>query len=329
MATKGIFRVECPHCGEGFDADFWTVVRGDRDHEVKELILSGEFDLLVCPKCEEMVQHEEPFLYIDPHRDLLAFVMPESYEKEKEKWISRMNADYEPVKASLFAGQGLTSDPLYLFGLGQLTARLENDRDREEETDVMEFMAREEGLKNIFVTNGFMTEEALEAASPWLDAANVDLKSFRDEFYRRHCGAHLEPVLETLRGMKKRGIWVEVTTLVIPTLNDDDGELREIAAFIRSLGDDVPWHVSRFFPRYKTQGLPPTPVKTIDRALEIGRQAGLKHVYSGNVPGGESDNTYCSQCKNLLIGRQGYAIRQYNLAGSKCNHCGTELAGIF
>jgi len=147
MATKGIFRVECPHCGEGFDADFWTVVRGDRDHEVKELILSGEFDLLVCPKCEEMVQHEEPFLYIDPHRDLLAFVMPESYEKEKEKWISRMNADYEPVKASLFAGQGLTSDPLYLFGLGQLTARLENDRDREEETDVMEFMAREEGLK--------------------------------------------------------------------------------------------------------------------------------------------------------------------------------------
>lgn len=147
MATKGIFRVECPHCGEGFDADFWTVVRGDRDHEVKELILSGEFDLLVCPKCEEMVQHEEPFLYIDPHRDLLAFVMPESYEAEKDKWVARMNADYEPVKASLFAGQGLTADPLYLFGLGQLTARLENDRDREEETDVMEFMAREEGLK--------------------------------------------------------------------------------------------------------------------------------------------------------------------------------------
>ncbi|MGD9641948.1 MAG: CpXC domain-containing protein [Elusimicrobiales bacterium] len=147
MATKGVFRVECPHCGEGFDADFWTVVRGDRDHEVKELILSGEFDLLVCPKCEEMVQHEEPFLYIDPHRDLLAFVMPESYEAEKDKWVARMNADYEPVKASLFAGQGLTSDPLYLFGLGQLTARLENDRDREEETDVMEFMAREEGLK--------------------------------------------------------------------------------------------------------------------------------------------------------------------------------------
>ncbi len=109
-------------------------------------------------------------------------------------------------------------------------------------------IAREEGLKNIFVTNGFMTEEALEAASAWLDAANVDLKSFRDDFYKRHCGARLEPVLQTLRGMKKQGIWVEVTTLVIPTLNDDEGELREIAAFIRSLGEDVPWHVSRFFP---------------------------------------------------------------------------------
>jgi len=190
-------------------------------------------------------------------------------------------------------------------------------------------LAHEEGLKNIFVTNGFMTHEALEAASPWLDAANVDLKSFRDDFYKRHCGARLEPVLETLKGMKKRGIWVEVTTLVIPTLNDDEGELREIAAFIRSLGDEVPWHVSRFFPRYKSQGLAPTPVKTIDRALEIGRKAGLKHVYSGNVPGSESDNTYCSVCKNLLIGRQGYVVRSYNLAGSKCRRCGTALAGIF
>ncbi len=158
MATKGVFRVECPHCGESFDADFWTVVRGDRDHDVKELILSGEFDLLVCPKCEEMLQHEEPFLYIDPGRDILAFVMPEAYEAEKEKWVARMNADYEPVRASLFAGQGLTSDPLYLFGLGQLTARLAEDKDREEETDVMEFMAREDGL-NLLPVNPVSARE--------------------------------------------------------------------------------------------------------------------------------------------------------------------------
>lgn len=147
MATKGVFRVECPHCGESFDADFWTVVRGDRDHDVKELILSGEFDLLMCPKCSEMLQHEEPFLYIDPSKDMLAFVMPEAYLEEKDKWIGRMRADYEPLRASLSGGQGLTGEPLYLFGLGQLAALLENDRDREEETEVLEFMAHEDGLR--------------------------------------------------------------------------------------------------------------------------------------------------------------------------------------
>jgi hypothetical protein len=147
MATKGAFRVECPHCGDSFDADFWTVVRGDRDLEVKELILSGEFDILMCPKCSEMFQHEEPFLYIDPSRDLLAFVMPEAYEEKKDEWIARMKKDYEPMRAALASGQGVTGDPLFLFGLAPLTAMLEGDRDREEETEVMEFMAREDGLQ--------------------------------------------------------------------------------------------------------------------------------------------------------------------------------------
>ncbi len=190
-------------------------------------------------------------------------------------------------------------------------------------------LARERGLKNIFVTNGFMTEEALEAASGWLDAANVDLKSFRDDFYGRYCGASLDPVLQTLKGMKKRGIWVEVTTLIIPTLNDDEGELREIAEFVRSLGEEVPWHVSRFHPRYRIQDLSPTPVKTIQRAMEIGKGAGLKYVYSGNVSGQGGESTQCGTCGNLLIGRQGYFITANNLKGSKCSRCGTVLAGIF
>ncbi len=146
MATKGLVRVECPSCGESFDADFWTVVRGDRDHEVRELILNGEFDILMCPKCSVMFQHEEPFLYLDPSRDLLAFVMPETWLAEKDKWIAKMKADYEPVRAALSAGHGLSGEPLHLFGLAQLTALLESDRDREEETEVMEFMAREDGL---------------------------------------------------------------------------------------------------------------------------------------------------------------------------------------
>ncbi|MBI5742941.1 MAG: hypothetical protein HY952_00165 [Elusimicrobia bacterium] len=147
MATKGVFRVECPHCGESFDADFWTVVRGDRDRDVKELILSGEFDILMCPKCETMFSHEEPFLYIDPTRDLLAIVMPEAYQEKEAEWLERMKKDYEPLRASLSAGQGVTGDPMYLFGLAPLTALLETDRDREEETEVMEFMAREDGLR--------------------------------------------------------------------------------------------------------------------------------------------------------------------------------------
>ena len=147
MSTKGSFAVECPHCGEGFDADFWTVVRGDLDLDVKELIFSGEFDILLCPKCSKLFQHEEPFLYIDPSRDLLAFVMPESYLEKKDEWIARMKADYEPLRKGLNAMQGLAAEPLCLFGLAPLTALLENDRDREEETEVMEFMAREEGMR--------------------------------------------------------------------------------------------------------------------------------------------------------------------------------------
>ena len=149
MATKGAFRVECPHCGEAFDADFWTVVRGDRDHDVKELILSGEFNLLICTKCEEMFLHEEPFLYMDPMRAILAFVMPETYLAEKDKWIAKLKADYEPLKDALSSEESVGAEPVYLFGLAQLTDLLANDVNREEETEVMEFMAREDGLNLI------------------------------------------------------------------------------------------------------------------------------------------------------------------------------------
>ena len=146
MSSKGTFRVECPLCAESFDGSFWTVVRGDRDHEVKELILSGEFDILMCPSCSGMFKHEEPFMYLDPGRDLLAFVMPEHYAAEKDKWIARMEADYAPVRKAMAANHAISGEPVYFFGLGPLTELLETDRDREEETEVMEFMAREAGL---------------------------------------------------------------------------------------------------------------------------------------------------------------------------------------
>ncbi len=190
-------------------------------------------------------------------------------------------------------------------------------------------IAVEQGIKNVFVTNGFMTGEALESINPYLAAANVDLKSFRDEFYRKRCGARLEPVLTSLKKMKELGIWVEITTLLIPGLNDSDEELKDIAGFIAGLGKEIPWHISRFHPQFKMMNMPVTPIASLHRAREIGLLAGLKHVYSGNVPGDEGENTYCFQCGDRLIERYGFRVVNVNLNGNKCNRCNTELEGLF
>jgi pyruvate formate lyase activating enzyme len=190
-------------------------------------------------------------------------------------------------------------------------------------------IAIENGLKNVFVTNGFMTAETIETIAPYLTAANVDLKSFRDEFYKKQCGAGLNPVLMSLKKMKEMGIWVEITTLLIPTLNDSKEELNDIAQFIAGLGIETPWHISRFYPQFKMQNLPVTQLSSLHLAAEIGKRAGLKYVYSGNVPGDEGESTYCFHCGNLLIERLGYKISSINLKENKCSKCGTELEGIF
>lgn len=190
-------------------------------------------------------------------------------------------------------------------------------------------IARERSLKNVFVTNGYMTPEMLELIAPRLDAANVDLKAFRDDFYRKECGARLQPVLDSLRKMKELGIWVEVTTLLIPGLNDEEEELGELAAFIVSLGAETPWHISRFHPRYRMTERPPTPASSIHRAAEIGRSAGLRYVYCGNLPGDAGENTFCTGCGRLLIGRSGFSVERLELKGSACPGCRTLLDGIF
>jgi pyruvate formate lyase activating enzyme len=188
--------------------------------------------------------------------------------------------------------------------------------------------AKELGLSNIFVTNGYMSGEALDAAAPFLGAANVDLKSFSDVFYREQCGARLKPVLTTLEGMKKKGIWLEVTTLVIPGLNDSEAELTQTAQFLAGLGPDTPWHVSRFHPAYRLNDRGPTPVETIRRARQIGLAAGLRYVYTGNTPGDEGENTFCHSCGAVLISRIGYSIRKQNLKHGACAICGAALAGV-
>jgi pyruvate formate lyase activating enzyme len=191
-------------------------------------------------------------------------------------------------------------------------------------------LAHEKGLKNVFVTNGYMSPEALEKIAPYLDAANVDLKSYSDDFYRRQCSARLEPVKETLLGMKKLGILVEVTTLLIPELNTDRDELEALAGFLSTrLGTDTPWHISRFHPTYKLTNQPATPVDTILEAREIGLAAGLKYVYTGNVWGQPGESTLCDSCGAMLIERRGFTVYENRLQKGRCPDCNAPVAGMF
>ena len=189
-------------------------------------------------------------------------------------------------------------------------------------------LAHRAGLANAYVTNGYMTGEMLETLRPYLDAANVDLKAFRDETYRKYVGARLQPVLDSLKLMKRLGIWLEVTTLIVPGINDDPEELRGAAQFVAGeLGVDTPWHISRFFPAYEMVDLPPTPVAVLQQARKIGLEAGLQYVYVGNVP--SEENTSCHSCGRLLIRRSGYLILENNIEpDQRCPDCGARVAGV-
>jgi len=189
-------------------------------------------------------------------------------------------------------------------------------------------LAHEQDIKNVFVSNGFMTEQSLQLIAPHLDAANVDLKAFADDFYKKQCGARLDPVLKTLERMKNAGIWLEVTTLLIPGLNDDESELRQLTRFLVELDHDIPWHVSRFHPTYRLTDRPSTPVSTLHMAREIGLEAGLRYVYTGNVPGDDGENTFCHQCGSVLIRRMGFSMRKEGLERANCKNCGASLAGV-
>jgi pyruvate formate lyase activating enzyme len=206
------------------------------------------------------------------------------------------------------------TEPTVFFELAYDTARLANEK----------------GLSNVFVTNGYMTREALEMIQPYLDAANVDLKAFSDDFYKTYCGAKLKHVKETLMMMRSLDIFVEVTTLIIPGLNDSPRELADLAAFlVTSLGPDVPWHISRFHPTYRLTNRPATPVKTLLMAREIGIHAGLKYVYTGNVPGEASEKTFCYSCGRELIDRWGFAVNRYVIEEGRCPDCGAMITGVF
>jgi pyruvate formate lyase activating enzyme len=190
--------------------------------------------------------------------------------------------------------------------------------------------ARQGGIKNILVTAGYINEKPLRELCRHADAANVDLKSFSDDFYRDVCGASLEPVLRTLEIMVREGVWVEVTNLVVPTLNDDLDLIKRMCGWIvQKLGPDTPLHFSRFHPMYQLTRLPPTPAGFLAQAREAARGEGLNFVYVGNVaiPGG--GDTLCPSCRQPVIGRVGYNIPYFNLKDGKCGSCGAAIAGVW
>ncbi|MBN2480472.1 MAG: AmmeMemoRadiSam system radical SAM enzyme [Bacteroidales bacterium] len=190
-------------------------------------------------------------------------------------------------------------------------------------------IAKKEGIQNIYVSNGYMTFEMLEIMAPFLDAINVDLKAFRDETYRRIIGARLQPVLDNLKKIKQLGIWLEVTSLIIPGINDDPQEIRDMAAFVADeLGRDVPWHISRFFPSYNMSDMPPTPLQTLQMAKDTGFEAGLQYVYPGNVASHEDVHTKCPQCRHLLIRRSHFGVIMNHIRDGLCPECGMKISGV-
>jgi len=202
-----------------------------------------------------------------------------------------------------------------------------------EPTIFMEFaydcarLAHERGIENVFVSNGYTGPEATRLIAPYLDGNNIDLKG-DDAFYKKIVGAKLQPILDTIRLMKDLGIWVEITTLIIPTYNDSEDYLRGVADFIKSIDPAMPWHVTQFYPTHQLLDKPRTPLSTLRKAREIGLKAGLKYVYEGNVPGEGGENTYCPSCKELLIERLGFALTKIGMKNSVCPKCGTHIDGI-
>lgn len=192
-------------------------------------------------------------------------------------------------------------------------------------------LAKQQGLKNIFVSNGYMSQNCIDLCKDWLDAINIDLKAFNDDYYKKLCRASVEPVLKNIEHIANNtNIWLEITTLVVPGQNDSSDEIKKIADFIvEKAGENTPWHISRFYPNYKLADALPTAKETLETAFEIGKQAGINYIYVGNLPGCWGEDTVCPSCGEILIQRRGYNILKNKIKNSRCCKCQTAVAGIF
>lgn len=190
-------------------------------------------------------------------------------------------------------------------------------------------IAKRMNIKNTMHTCGYIKERPLRELSRYMDAADVDLKAFTEDFYQKICGGRLRPVLDALLVLKEENVWIEITNLVIPNLNDDIKKIKEMCQWIvKNLGADVPLHFSRFFPYYKLKDLPPTPIETLNDARKAAMDAGLRYVYIGNIRS-DAENTYCPRCKRLLIERLGYYVKQNNIIDGRCRFCKTSIPGVW
>ena len=234
--------------------------------------------------------------------DVYSYEVPPEVIVKKAKEIHARSIAYTYVEPTIFYE--------YMFDIGHLT--------------------KKEGLLNVTHSNGFINPGPLKNLCKVLDAANIDLKGFTENFYRELCAGDLNPVLETLKTLKKEKVHLEITNLIIPTKNDDLSVLREMCLWIRrELGADTPIHFSRFYPLYKLKNLPPTPVSTLDKAREAALSAGLEYVYVGNIPGHAGESTFCPKCKKMIIQRTGYMVGEINLKNGKCRYCGKPIPGIW
>ena len=191
-------------------------------------------------------------------------------------------------------------------------------------------LAKKEGIGSVMISNGFINKKPLVNLCEYLNAVKIDLKSFTERFYKETCSGELKPVLDTLQTLREIGMWHEIVVLIIPTLNDGNEEIREMSSWIkRRLGPDVPVHFARFHPTYKIKNLPPTPVRTLEGAVQIGKDAGLKYVYIGNVPGHKAESTYCHKCEKVIIRRIGFNILKTDVKSGKCQFCDTPIPGVW
>ncbi len=280
---------------------------------------------------------KKPFAHFLPGSEVLTFGMLgcNFHCSFCQNWHSSQVMRDNAADASIEYIQPVSAEKLVQFALVNQAASVASSYN--EPTITAEWaveifsLAKQKGLMTAMVSNGFATPEALTYLRPHLDALKVDLKSMRDEQYKK-MGGRLPPVLETIRLARELGLWVEVVTLVIPGVNDSNEELWEAGRYLSSISADIPWHVTAYHPDYKMHDAPPTPSATLQRAAEIGQEAGLRYVYAGNLPGrvGSLEDTYCPNCTKLLIQRRGYTIQQNHVTeAGACQYCGASIAGVF